>query len=235
MLQACLNGSRTKLFNPAVPMTLRELANDARAVVLAGATELHVHPRDANGIESLEASDVAAALAAMRDAVPGVPIGLSTHWNIPPGGRLRQSAIAVWVAVPDYVSVNLIEDDAPEIMSLVLSNGIAVEAGLWSVEDAQRFAQLDVARNCLRVLIEINEQNADEAREVAAAIVAELDQAKFTLPRLLHGFDQTKWQMHRMAVAAGFDSRIGFEDGECLPDGTRATSNADLIKAALGQ
>lgn len=232
MLQACLNGSRTTHYNPAVPLTPRELAIDASAVMLAGAQELHVHPRDSNGVESLDARDVQAALTAMRDAVPGVPIGLSTHWNIPPGGRLRQSAIAAWVAVPDYVSVNLIEDDAPEIMSLVLSKGIAVEAGLWSVEDAQRFVQLDVAQNCLRVLIEINEQDAKKAREVAAAIVGELDQAKITLPRLLHGFDRTKWQMQRMAVAAGWDTRIGFEDGDCLPDGTTAACNSDLISAA---
>jgi uncharacterized protein (DUF849 family) len=45
MLQACLNGSRTD----GVPRTPAALASAARASVAAGAVDLHVHPKDADG------------------------------------------------------------------------------------------------------------------------------------------------------------------------------------------
>src|SRR5206468_3866724 len=79
---------------------------------------LHVHPRDAAGRESLEQGDIAAALDAIRAQVPGVPVGVSTGWWIAPGGRARQAPIAAWRVLPDYVSVNLVEADAPEIIAL---------------------------------------------------------------------------------------------------------------------
>ena len=62
MLQACLNGNRDKVFHGATPLTPRELAVDARAVVEAGAEQLHIHPRDAEGRESLHPDDTAAAM-----------------------------------------------------------------------------------------------------------------------------------------------------------------------------
>ena len=139
MLQACLNGGRTRDFHAAVPFTAAELAHDAAQSVAAGARELHVHPRGADGAESLEPDDVAQAILAIRTSVPGVPVGLSTHWRIPPGGKARQRPIEQWSVLPDYVSINLIEEDAAEMISLVLGKGMGIEAGLWSVSDAERF------------------------------------------------------------------------------------------------
>src|SRR5664279_5349400 len=114
MLQACLNGDRDKGFHAATPLTPRELAADAKAVVDAGAHELHIHPRDAKGRESLHPDDTARALDAVRAGVPGIPVGVSTAWGIAPQGRERQAQIRAWRVLPDYVSVNLLEEDAPE-------------------------------------------------------------------------------------------------------------------------
>jgi uncharacterized protein (DUF849 family) len=232
MLQACLNGERTKAFHRAVPCTPEELAADARAVVAAGAEELHLHPRDADGRETLDADAVAAALRAVRAAVPGVPVGISTRWAIPPGGRARQAPMHAWTVQPDYVSVNLAEADAPEVMGLMLEQGIGVEAGLATVADARRFAALPERDRCLRVLVEIEEQDEATARAVAAAIVEVLDIAGIGLPRLLHGFEASVWPLHRDALARGLDTRIGLEDGSLLPTGERAAGNVALVRAA---
>src|SRR5438046_2350720 len=70
MLQACLNGGRDKSFHAATPLTPSELAADARAVVEAGAQQLHIHSRDAVGRESLHPDDTARALEAIRASVP---------------------------------------------------------------------------------------------------------------------------------------------------------------------
>jgi uncharacterized protein (DUF849 family) len=232
LLQACLNGGRARGSHPALPCTADELARDAAAVAAAGAGALHLHPRDAAGAESLADADVAAALAAIRARVPGMPVGISTGAWITPGGRARHAAIAAWRTRPDYVSVNLIEEDAPEVIALARARSIGVEAGLWSARDAERFVRLAEAPHCLRVLIEINEQSAAAGEAAARAIVALLDRAGLTLPRLLHGRDATMWPMFRLARRLGFETRIGLEDGERLPSGARAADNAALIAAA---
>jgi uncharacterized protein (DUF849 family) len=232
MLQACLNGNRDTAFHPAVPRTPDELARDAKAVVAAGADALHVHPRDAAGRESVQADDIAAALAAIRASVPGTPVGVSTGWWIAPGGRARQAPIAAWQVLPDYVSVNLIEEDAPEVIALALGKGIGVEAGLWSVADAERFVALKEAPRCLRTLLEINEQDVAEAIAVAEGIRAVLARAGLGLPAMLHGYEATKWRLYREALRRGLDTRIGLEDGKHLPSGAVAESNEALIRAA---
>jgi len=233
MLQACLNGSRGKEFHAFTPLSPAELASDAAAAVAAGASELHVHPCNGDGAESLAADDVAAALEAIRARLPGVPVGISTHAGIAVGPAGRLAAVKGWKVLPDYVSVNLIEPDAPEMIELALSRGIGIEAGLWSAADAERFIALPQARKVLRVLIEINEQDEAEGLEAAAAIRKVLARASLDVPVLQHGFDASKWPLYRDALLRGLDSRIGLEDGKFLPSGEEATDNAALIKAAL--
>lgn len=233
MLQACLNGARGHDYNPAVPLTPEALARDAAACLAAGANEFHIHPRDAGGLESFAAEDIGAALKAIRARVPGVPIGISTREGILGDPAARERAFSAWIVLPDYVSVNLSEADAPEVTRLMLKRGIGVEAGLATVADAERYVALPEAASCLRILIEIEEQESADAFRVAHGIIAVLDKAGSKLPRQLHGFDANNWVMHAEALRLGLDQRIGFEDGGFLPDGRIAQSNAELISAAV--
>jgi uncharacterized protein (DUF849 family) len=233
MLQACLNGFRGHDYSPAVPLTPEALARDAAACLAAGANEFHIHPRSADGLESFAANDVGAALKAVRAAVPGVPVGISTREGIMADPAARQRAFQAWKDLPDYVSVNLSEADAPEVIRLMLKRSIGIEAGLATMADAEHYVALPEAGSCLRVLIEIDEQESAAALRVAHGIIAVLDRANNQLPRQLHGFDASKWVMHGEALRLGLDQRIGFEDGCFLPDGRMAHSNAELIAAAV--
>ena len=233
MLQACLNGFRGHDYSPAVPLTPEALARDVAACLAVGANEFHVHPRNAAGRESFGADDIGAALQAIRTSVPGVPVGISTREGIMAGPAARQRAFSAWEVLPDYVSVNLSEADAPEVIRLMLQRGIGIEAGLATVADAERYVALPEAGSCLRILIEIEEQESAAALRVAHGIIAVLDKSDSRLPRQLHGFDASKWVMHAEALRLGLDQRIGFEDGGFLPDGRMAASNAELIAAAV--
>ena len=71
LIQACLNGSRRPGEHPALPLTPQELARDAQRVVAAGSRVLHIHPRNAQGEQSLDGRDIAAALLAIRAMRPG--------------------------------------------------------------------------------------------------------------------------------------------------------------------
>lgn len=234
MLQACLNGNRSRTYHAAVPLTARELAADAIACHAAGAREFHIHPRDQTGAETFDATAIATALLAMRTAVPDAAIGLSTREGILADPRERQQAFAAWRELPDYVSVNLSEVDAPEVIQQMLAMGVGIEAGLATVADAERYIALSSAAQSLRILIEIEEQVKGEAITTAKDIIAVLDRAGLAMPRQLHGYDAGMWWMFDMAVQLGYEQRIGLEDGKFLPDGRLARDNAELIAATAG-
>ena len=230
LLQAALNGPFGKDLHPNLPVSEQELARDGAACVAAGAQAIHLHPRDADGAERLDAEVVDAAVAAVRDAC-GVPVGVSTGaWIEPDLGR-RHELIAGWSA-PDYASVNLSEDGAAETMRTLLDAGVGIEAGVWSVEDAERLAASGLGDRVTRVLVEPVEVSAGDAVVVVDAIHAALDRLRLTAPRLQHGDGEATWVLLRDAIRRGIDTRIGLEDTDAGPDGIRTAGNEALVRAA---
>jgi uncharacterized protein (DUF849 family) len=100
-IKVCVNGGRGREEHPGVPLTAAELAAAAAAAVAAGAEAVHMHPRDARGRESLLAADVGAAVAAVRRACPGVPVGVSTGLWISGGDvPARRAVVGGWAGLP---------------------------------------------------------------------------------------------------------------------------------------
>ena len=234
LVQACLNGGRSKSENAAIPVTIAKIAADAAAVRRAGAAELHVHVRNPAGDETIDAVYVGACVSAIRKAAPGMPIGVSTAAWIRPGGRARLDLLRQWDVLPDYVSVNLNEDDAPEVMDIMLEQGIGIEAGIWTRDDAFRFVSLQQGPRCLRFLVETISDDPEAAMQEYVAIMEVLGGAGFALPVLLHGDAGSAWPMVAEAARRGYATRIGFEDSLVLPDGSLAPDNAALVAAAVG-
>jgi uncharacterized protein (DUF849 family) len=234
LIQACLNGSRMPGDHPALPLTPQELARDAQRVVAVGARALHIHPRNAQGEQSLDAQDIAAALLAMREYCPKVPVGVSTALWIEPDARRRLHQIQRWSVLPDFASVNFSEPGAVELCEHLLSRQVGIEAGIWSVEDAHLLLKHGLADRCLRILIELQELEVGAAQARAEAILYCLDENQVRCPRLLHGDTApTVWPMLEMALRRGYDTRIGLEDTLTLPDGQLARDNAELVALAV--
>jgi uncharacterized protein (DUF849 family) len=230
LMQAALNGSRTAMEHPAIPMTPAQLAEEARGAVAAGAGALHVHVRNAGGQESLAADDVARALNAIRAACPGIPVGISTGaWIVPDIGQ-RLALCSAWEVLPDFASINIHESGALEMIRLLHERGVGVEAGIWNVPAAEMLVRSGLADTCLRILIEPAEQ-AGDARANLVSIEAAL--GRVNRPRLLHGAGAVAWELVALAVQRHDDTRTGFEDTLTLPDGSLAENNAALVAAGL--
>ena len=67
------------------------------------------------------------------------------------------------------------------------------------------------------------------ARELCEA----LDDAQSRCPRLIHGAGAWTWPLVEEAFRRRDHTRVGFEDSVLLPDGRRASDNAELVRAAV--
>jgi uncharacterized protein (DUF849 family) len=238
-MKVCLNGPRSRQEHARVPWAPGELAHSAEGAVAAGAEAVHLHPRAVDGRESLLAADVGAAVAAVRAACPGTPVGVSTGLWISGGDpRARRQAVAGWagleaLARPDFASVNVSEPGWAELTGVLHSAGIGTEAGVWSVADARALAASGPAEGLTRVLVEIIGEPARTAVGRAEDVLRELDATGATAPRLLHGEQDSCWPLVTLAGRLGLPTRIGLEDTVTGPQGQAVSGNAELVRLAL--
>ena len=231
-LQACLNGVRRPEEVPGLPVTPEQLADAAAGAVAAGADGVHLHAKTPDGADTLDPAAVEAAVDAVRGAVPGIQVGVTTGLWAAPDRSARERLVREWSGLavrPDVASVNWHEDGGPRLAELLLDGGIGVEAGIWTVDAARSFARWPRRHQVTRILVEATAlepaQAVREAREIAAVVVG-------CAPLLVHGEDAGAWPVLGWAVTAGHAVRIGLEDALALPDGGPATDNAALVAAA---
>ena len=234
LVQAALNGDRTREDHATVPISVEELVRDAVACVAAGAGALHLHPRDAEGRESLDGAVVDAVVRQVREAC-GMPVGVTTGAWIEPDLARRLAMIRTWTA-PDYTSVNISEPGWTEVMRALIERGIGIEAGVWTVEDAEALGASGLGNRVLRVLVEPGELQVGESVAGALALVEAihrtLDQAGINAPRLQHADGAVTWAVLEDAIRRGVDTRIGLEDTLHGPDGEVVAGNAELVRIA---
>lgn len=250
MIKAAINGGRTRCEHSAVPITPDEQAADAVACLNAGAGAIHLHVRSTashegpdSEKESLYAEDVAQTLLAVRSVCENAhiahnnAIGVSTGAWILRDTNLRLLAITAWEVLPDFASVNFSEDGAVELANLLISRGVDVEAGLSDTDGAEVFVNSGLVGRCIRVLIEPQEQEMEQALETVSAIEKLLHKVpaedSHLPPVLLHGTEATVWPMMDVAISRGYDVRIGLEDTLVLPDGRMARDNLELVAEAV--
>ena len=233
LLQAALNGNRTPSEHPNVPVAPEQIVVEVRRVIEAGADTVHFHVRQTDGSQSLMPEDVSRTLSMVRAVCPDVALGISTSVSIVPDSKLRHQLVSQWTVLPDYVSVNIHEEGSLELIELLLSKGIGIEAGVWNSAAAQQLLSSGLVDDCLRILIEATEDDVSDARANVQAVQAVFKAAHLKTPCLLHGENAPAWTIFEDAITQGYDTRVGFEDMLTLPDGTAVESNAALIQFAF--
>jgi uncharacterized protein (DUF849 family) len=231
MLQVCLNGARSPREHFQLPVRPEALAKAAAAAVAAGATDVHLHPKTPDGADSTDPHPVAAALRAVRAAVPGTPVGITTGTWSAPDTETRVRNIHAWTVLPEHATVDWHEPGADDIAAALLQRGIAVDAGIHSGTDGERHLARSPHRNRItRVLAEVTDPTISGAAATAEALLERLHPAR--APILLHGEAGGAWPVLTVAARRGFATRIGLEDTLLLPDGRIAEDNAELVTAA---
>jgi uncharacterized protein (DUF849 family) len=237
-IKACLNGRRNPLDHPAVPVTPDQLAAAAAGAVEAGAEAVHLHPRGGDGQESLRLTDVGAAVAAVRAACPGTPVGVTTGLWVTGDVWTRRDEVMTWADLdaagrPDFASVNVSEDGWQELTVILADCGIGAEAGICSVADAEATASFEPSADWLRILVEVTGATSATAAMQADEILDVLYAARMTAPILLHGEDEGCWPLVAHAGRLGLATRIGLEDVLTGPDGRDVPDNAELVRLGM--
>ncbi|MFF9342945.1 3-keto-5-aminohexanoate cleavage protein [Streptomyces sp. NPDC014773] len=228
LLQAALNGARGPEGPAVVPRDPAGLAGAAADAVAAGAREVRIRPRTPCGAVSLSPRVVGPALTAVRDAVR-VPVAVPVDARAEPDPARRVERIRSWEALPDLAWVAWHEPGAEETAAALLARGVAVEAGLRAgTAGPALFARSPAAARVRRIAAQ-----APDGR--AGPWVLALAAAHGAVPVLLHGTGAAAWPVLRLARRLGLDGRIGLEDTLALPDGTRARSTAEQVRAALSE
>ncbi|MBA3258878.1 MAG: 3-keto-5-aminohexanoate cleavage protein [Gemmatimonadales bacterium] len=230
LVVAALNGGRSRVDHPAVPVSPEQLAAATIEAAAAGAGAVHFHVRGGDGRESLAAADVARAVTAVRKH--GVPLGVSTGAWIISNPAQRLAIVGEWTVLPDFVSVNFDEEGATELAAFLLGRNVALEVGIANRFAAEELVGSGLADRCLRIMFEPREQSVAGAMTSVEEAESVLDAAGARTPRLLHGVDATAWPLVDAARDRGYDTRIGFEDTLALPGGEVAAGNGELVRAA---
>ena len=233
MLKAAINGTRKKSNHPNIPVADVEILTEIKSSLKAGAEAIHFHVRNKEGNESLFAEDLNRIFSFLRKELPDAKLGISTGEWILPDSQKKIEVIKSWEMLPDFVSVNFDEEVAEEVTEILIKRNVGVEAGISFPNEAEKFVKSKIAKDCLRILIEPQEQFISEAERNINEIESILDKSNISVPRLLHGFEKIVWDLIKMSVKKGYSTRIGLEDTLSLPDGKIANSNAELVREAI--
>ncbi|MGW6549457.1 3-keto-5-aminohexanoate cleavage protein [Streptomyces sp. NPDC055051] len=228
---------------PREPVALAEAAAEA---VAAGADEVRLRPRTPCGAGSLSPRVVGPALAAVRECVR-VPVSVPVDVWAEADPRRRVARILSWEFLPDLACVTWHEPGAEEVAEALLARGVAVEAGLRAgTAGPALFARSPLAGRVLRIVAEVPDAGAGpwarapDARHGEALApgarpgeVTGLGARLVAVPVMLCGTGAAAWPALRLARRLAVSARIGLEDTLLLPDGSRARSTAEQIRAAL--
>lgn len=233
ILKAALNGARPKSENQFIPQSISEIEKEVRLLYENGFKLFHIHCYDNKGKESLKPNDVNVLVDTIKNISKEIHIGISSGDWIEPDFEKRKHYIKSWEKTPDFISVNMIEDNAIEISELLLSKNVMIEAGLNDKKAAEIFAESGLRNGCIRVLLEPESEIFSEAVQSVTEMENVLNNYDIKIPRLLHGFNSVAWKILREAKKRGYDGRIGMEDTIQLENGKSVTGNLEIMNEAV--
>lgn len=242
MIMVAPNGARkTKADHQALPITPKELADEAVACVKAGATAYHVHVRDEAEKHSLDAGRYREALAEIRAAV-GDQMLLQVTSELAGVFQKKDIVQLAETLVPEYMSVAVREiapseadeAEAKRFYADCLARGTRLQHIVYSPEDLARFARLWPEGEHASVLFVLGRYSTQQLATPADLLpfIQTLNDSHLAENSAwtICAFGRTELASLTAAAILGGHCRIGFENSCEEPDGSVSHSNGERVK-----
>lgn len=240
LMVAPTGARRGKADHPALPLSLPEIVETARACLKEGADGLHLHLRDAEGRHLLDAGAYREALAEMQGAVPGMAVQVTTE----AAGRYappHQRAVALGSGA-ELVSVALREmaadsAEAPAFYTACAERGIAVQHILYDAGDFDLLESMLppglLAAPDLQLIFVLGRYSTGQQSDPAdlAPFLARLRTRETPADWAVCAFGRAETACLVAAHRAGGKLRVGFENSLWHADSRLARDNAERVCA----
>lgn len=257
VITCALTGVLTDPQQHSVPVTPEQMAKEARRARDAGASIVHVHFRNQEpGLGRLPSWDpeVAAAICdAIRAEVPDIILNLSTGVVGPdisgPAAcleRVKPEMAALNAGSLNYLKLRSNNDwawppmlfdnpvDKIEAFEKVMkANGIVPECECFDtgiVRSVAMFARKGMVPNPPHVSLVMGVESGMPNKASWLPLLIE-EMLPGTHWQVIGIGRQEVWALHQKCAELGGDLRTGLEDTFYLPDGSKASSNGELIGA----
>lgn len=242
-LMVAPNGARRgKADHPALPVTLPEIVETARACAEAGADGLHLHLRDQNGAHVLDAGLYREALGELGRTVPDMAIQITTE-AVGRYASAHQRRVAL-EAGATLVSAALreIATDTPDATTTgfydnCAARGIAVQHILYGPEDFDLLTRLVPAPLLdspdLQLIFVLGRYARDQESTPADLVpfLRALDRHGLAPDWAVCAFGRGETACLVEARRRGGKLRVGFENSLWHADGRIARDNAERVRA----
>ncbi|MEM7461616.1 MAG: 3-keto-5-aminohexanoate cleavage protein [Pseudomonadota bacterium] len=241
------NGARlNKADHPALPVTIEEIVQTAKACHAAGADGLHAHVRDANEQHVLDVGLYRELQAEMRWQVPDMLVQITTE-AVSRYTPETQMALVKKVR-PQAVSVAFRElaqaadqKAVRDFYRWARAAGIAVQHILYDQQDLDCWARFvgeePTSSHDFQVLLVLGSYSPGHLSvpEDLSPMLIRLKRLRPEAEWAVCAFGPNETACLKRAFYLGGKARIGFENNMCQADGTTAANNAarvaELVRA----
>jgi 3-keto-5-aminohexanoate cleavage enzyme len=239
---------------PAIPYTPEDYAAEAKRARDAGASVVHIHARHRDGRPSYRIEDYRAITFAILEAAPDLVVNFSTGAvGVPIEERVHQvTALKPELAALNMGSMNYAKYSSKRksfVFDFVFANPFTEIVFLL---DRMREAGVKPECECFDTghvasIDPLLDMGLIEAPVQISLIVGVLGGAPAEPRTLAHmaslvpepatwevvAISRAQWALVSAAAALGGNVRVGLEDNFYLPSGEMASSNGDLVEAAV--
>jgi 3-keto-5-aminohexanoate cleavage enzyme len=242
----------TKQHCAAIPYTPDEIAEEARRAYEAGAAIVHIHARNDDGSPTWSKETFARIMEETKRRCP-VLINWSTGGAGPMSERVSHLALRPHIAALNMGSMNYAKWSGHKqqfAFNFVFANSfddiIAFARAMKQYGAKPEMECFDVGHtNSHRVLVDLGLLDPpfhfSFIMGVLGGIPASARHLAFQAEQVpagarwkVIGISREQWTLAMAALSLGGDVRVGLEDNFYLPSGEMATSNGELVAAAVG-
>ena len=245
IISAAICGAEvTKEHNPSVPYTVKEIVREAKSAYENGASIIHLHVRDDEGVPTQDINRFSECIQAIKLACPDVIIQPSTGGAVGMSNleRIQPVNLSPEMATLDCGTCNFGGDDIfvntentiKEFGQKMIQLGVKPEIEVFDkgmIDMALRLNKKGYIKDNMHFNFVMGVNGG------ISATYRDLIFMKESIPQgstfTVSGIGKAQFEMVALSILLGGHARVGFEDNVYMEKGVPAISNGQLVERVV--